>query len=93
MKNLFLNYQSQKTEFLDNLEPDDFRNGASFNQAEEILDNVLEALYNAVLKGKDAEEFINKAMNNLFRENSLARLKAIELARSFLAGKFVSTNT
>ena len=34
------NYQKQKMEFLDSLQPDDFRNGGSFNQAEIIIDDL-----------------------------------------------------
>ncbi len=82
------NYTKQKIEFLDSLQPDDFRNGGSFNQAEIIIDELNEALYRAVLNKKNPEEFITKAVTHLFRENSSAVEKAINLSRSFLEIKF-----
>lgn len=77
-------YQQQKQDFLDNLQPDDFRNGGSFNQAETIIDQLNNALHQAVISKKDPEEFINKAVSNLFREDSLARDGAIKLFRGYL---------
>ena len=81
-------YQKQKIEFLDNLQPDDLRNGESFNQAEAIIDNINKALYNAILNKKDRGEFIDKALTNLFREDSSAIKKARDLADIYLKTKF-----
>ncbi len=81
------NYQQQKINFLDNLRPDDFRNGGSFNQAEFIIDELNKALYRAVLNKENPTEFITKAVTNLFRENSLAVAQAIKLAQLYLKEK------
>ena len=75
------NYQQQKNEFLDNLQPDDFRNGGSFNQAEIIID---ELLHRIAINKQDAEGFMRKASTHLFREGSPAVEKAIELAKCYL---------
>lgn len=84
-----LNYQQQKIKFLDNLQPDDFRNGGSFNQAEIIIDKLNNALYRAVIdKKEDPEKFIRKAVTHLFRDNSLVIEKAINLAMFYLQTKF-----
>jgi len=81
-------YHQEKTNFLDSLQPDDFRNGGSFNQAEIIIDELNKALYRAVLNKENAEEFITKAVTHLFREGSPAVAKAINLSHSFLKTKF-----
>lgn len=77
-------YKNQKADFLDNLQPNDFRNGGSFNQAEIIIDELNKALHKAVLKEENAEEFITKALAHLFRTNSPAIPKAISLSRSYI---------
>ncbi len=82
-----VNYQRQKMEFLDNLQPDDFRNGGSFNQANDIIERLNKALYRAALNQENAAEFITKAMTHLFRENSPAVAKAINLAQVYLESK------
>ena len=88
-QNLATNYQKQKIDFLDNLTPDDFRNGGSFNQAEIIIDEINKALYRAVTEKKeDPEKFIQKALNNLFRENSPAIPKALKLSEIYLEMRF-----
>ncbi len=87
LQELATNYQQQKADFLDNLRPDDLRNGETFNQAEMIIDKLNEALYQAVINKKDPEEFIKKAMTNLFREDSLVTIKAINLSSSYLKTK------
>ena len=69
-------YQKQKMEFLDSLQPDDFRNGGSFNQAELIIDELCEAASHK----ENPQEFIEKAATHLFRENSSAVAKLINLA-------------
>lgn len=69
------NFEQKKKEFLDSLEPDDFRNAGSFNQAEFIIDE----LYRVMQKKQNPEEFIKKSLSNLFRENSVASLKANDL--------------
>jgi hypothetical protein len=76
-------YQQQKMDFLDNLQPDDLRNGESFNQMGAILDNINEAFYNAKINNKNPEEFINKSLTNLFRENSQAIASAKNLAQIY----------
>jgi hypothetical protein len=78
------NYAQQKANFLDNLQPDDFRNGGSFNQAEFIIDELNKALRKAVVKGENADEFIKKAVGHLFREGSAAAGQAVELAKVYL---------
>ncbi len=78
------NYAKQKADFLDNLQPDDFRNGGSFNQAEIIIDQLNKAIYRASLNQENAEEFIKKAVMHLFREGSPAVEKAVNLARIYL---------
>ncbi len=77
---LAANYQQQKMAFLDNLAPDDLRNGESFNQAEMIIDNIHQALF----KTKNPTEFLNKALDNLFREGSSAKTKMINLTNAYL---------
>ncbi|MBU6141092.1 MAG: hypothetical protein KGP29_06035 [Proteobacteria bacterium] len=73
------NYQQQKMELLDSLQPDDFRNGGSFNQAELIIDE----LFLAASGKENPKEFIEKAASHLFRENSSAVIKVVNLvARS-----------
>jgi hypothetical protein len=84
MPDLTTNYQQQKTDFLDSLQPDDFRNGGSFNQAEIIIDQLYEALHRAVLNQENPKEFIKKAVTHLFRENSPAVAKAISLSEMYL---------
>jgi hypothetical protein len=84
MEELIKNYRQQKMDFLDNLQPDDLRNGESFNQAEAIIDKINQALHNAVLNQKNPAEFIKKSLATLFRENSPAIKKATELAELYL---------
>ena len=74
------NYHQKKMDFLDSLEPDDLRNGESFNQMEAIIDSLNESF----LKSANAEESIKKAVTNLFRVNSPAIAKAIDLAKTYL---------
>jgi hypothetical protein len=88
-------YSKEKNDFLDSLQPDDFRNGGSFNQAEQIIDQLNQALYSANKNSnaenfdrKKAEEYINKAASHLFREGSPAVKKTVDLALSFLEMKF-----
>lgn len=61
-----MTYQKHKAEFLDLLQPDDFRNPSSFNQAEEIIDE----LFLVAEKKENPQEFIAKAASNLFRDRS-----------------------
>ena len=77
-------YKQQKIDFLDSLQPDDFRNGGSFNQAEQIIDQLHKALLNHAKKQENTEEFITKAVNHLFRNNSPAIEKAINLSKIYL---------
>jgi hypothetical protein len=77
------NYKKQKADFLDSLHPDDLRNAGSFNKIGEILDVINEEFYQAVIKKDNPEEFINKAMGGIFRKNSIARNKAIDLAKIY----------
>ena len=83
MLDLTTSYQQQKTSFLDSLQPDDFRNGGSFNQAGIIIDQLNKALHRAALNQENKEEFIKKAVTHLFRENSPAAAKAINLFRMY----------
>lgn len=78
------NYKCQKINFLDSLQPDNFRNGESFNQAEFIIDKINENAFRAVLNKKDPQEFLLKAFTHLFREDSEAVKKAVNLANSYL---------
>jgi hypothetical protein len=73
-------YHKQKMDFLDNLQPDDFRNPSNFNQAETIIDNINKAYYKSIINKSNAQDFIEKAVNNLFRENSAIAKKAIKLS-------------
>ena len=91
MTDLAQKYQQKKSEFLDNLQPDDFRNGSSFNQAEIIIDQLNSALYNATLQQKNSTDFITKAVTHLFRQNSEAVPKAIELAQLYLEMKKINS--
>ena len=84
MQKLSKNYAQQKANFLDNLQPDDFRNGGSFNQAEFIIDELNKALHKVVCNGGNADEFIKKAVGNLFREGSAAAGQAAALAKVYL---------
>ena len=77
-------FHQAKSDFLDSLQPDDFRNGASFNQAEQIIDQLHKALLQHAKNHDDYEEFITKALANLFRENSAAKSKALDLAHLYL---------
>ena len=86
-----MNYQQQKTDFLDSLQPDDFRNGGSFNQASDIIEQLNKALYRAALNKENTTEFITKAMTHLFRENSPAVAKAINLAQVYLESQNIAT--
>lgn len=73
-------YLQQKREFLDSLMPDDFRNPASFNQAEMIIDSLNKSLKTA----KNHDEFMMKAIKHLFRENSPAVDRAISLSKTYI---------
>ncbi len=86
---LVAKYQRQKTDFLDSLQPDDFRNPTSFNQVEIIIDQLNNSLYRAVMNKENAAEFITKAVSHLFRVDSLAVEKSIKLAGVYLRTKFV----
>lgn len=81
------NYTKQKMAFLDNLQPDDFRNGGSFNDASGIIEQINKAYYKSFINDEGFEEFLKKALGNLFRENSDAINKAINLANSYLKMK------
>jgi hypothetical protein len=74
---------------LDNLQPDDFINGGNFNQAEVIIDQVCKALLGAVVKGQDADEFIQKAVANFLRDDSVALSKVTNLFQVYLKMKLL----
>lgn len=82
------NYKQQKMDFLDSLQPNDFRNPASFNQIEMIIEQLNQALDRVAINKGNSEKFINKVMANLFRADSSARLKAINLLNAYLQIKF-----
>jgi hypothetical protein len=84
MENLNTKYRQEKAKFLDHLSPDDFRNGGSFNQAEEIIERLNQQLYKLVQQNGNPDEFIKKALNHLFRDGSEAAEKAINLSRIYL---------
>lgn len=79
-------------DFLDSLQPDDFRNGGTFNQSEKIIDELNEAFYNAALNKKNPTDFIKKAAHNLFRENSTAAEKLIKLSQTYLEMRMAAAN-
>ena len=83
-------YKRQKMDFLDNLHPNDFRNGGSFNQAELIIDTLNKSLHSAVLKKENPEEFIKKAVTHLFRQDSPMVEKAIKLSQLYLETKLTN---
>lgn len=85
-------YQQQKEGFLDNLQPDDFRNAASFNQIGDIIEQLNKALYQATIKKENSEDFIKKAATHLFREDSLAIAKLIDLSNIYLKMKLEQQN-
>jgi len=77
-------YQLQKSDFLDNLQPDDFRNGTSFNQAHIIISELQNAVDAVLTKGGDSREFILKASLRLFREDSKAVSELVALFEVYL---------
>ncbi|MFT6259259.1 MAG: hypothetical protein ACJA0S_001247 [Rickettsiales bacterium] len=77
-------YQQQKADFLDNLSPDDLINGENFNLVEEIIERINQAYFQHYLRQDNHQEFIQKAFGNLFRQNSLITIKAINLAEIYL---------
>ena len=81
---LAADYHQQKMIFLDNLEPDDLRNGESFNQVGMIIDNIHQAFCNSIVIQKNPTEFLSKALDNLFREGSSAKAKVIDLTNIYL---------
>lgn len=83
-------YRQQKMAFLDSLQPNDFRNGGSFNQAEIIIDQLNQSLYRALLNQEDPTDFIKKAVSHLFRQDSPAVEQAINLSNSYLEMKLSS---
>lgn len=78
------NYKQQQMTFLDELTPQDIRNGESFNDMENILDKINEAVHQRILTGKDHKDLLNKSFTNLFREGSSAIAKAIALSEIYL---------
>lgn len=80
-----MTYNNRKENFLDSLQPDDFRNGESFNKTEIIIDKINEAFHQNTINGKAAEELLDKALSNLFREGSQSAKEAKILAQSYLA--------
>ena len=78
-----INYAQQKADFLDSLQPDDFRNGGSFNQAEIIIDQLNKEIHRAVISKESYEEFVKKAVTHLFRDGSSAVTRAINLAHAY----------
>lgn len=69
---------------LDSLEPNDLRNGESFNHAEMILDNINQSYYQHFQDNKNPQDFITKSMEKLFRQDSPMITKAIVLAELYL---------
>ena len=79
-KSLFKIIMNNKYQFLDSLQPDDFRNPSSFNMAEKIVDNILIGY----AKAQDKEDFIVSAANNLFRDGCEARANLINLIKKMI---------
>jgi hypothetical protein len=77
-------YQKAKSQFLDSLNPDDFRNPSSFNVAEDIIDELNKSCFAAAKNNKNPDEFITKALTHLFRQDSCAVEKAINLSKIYL---------
>lgn len=72
-------YEQQKRDFLDSLQPDDFRNAASFNQ----VDFILEEISKSAINKENPLEFFEKAASHLFREGSPAVVKAVDIFKSY----------
>ena len=77
-------YQKIKAQFLDQLQPDDFRNPSSFNVAEKIIDQLNKSCFEKSLSNKAIDEFVSKAVFHLFRKDSQAAARAIEIAKIYL---------
>ena len=73
-------YEQQKRDFLDSLQPDDFRNAASFNQ----VDFILEEISKSAINKENPLDFFEKAASHLFREGSPVVAKAIDLFRVYI---------
>jgi hypothetical protein len=87
-------YYQQKMEFLDSLQPDDLRNAESFNQLETIIDKINQAFLIRTTNKNNPDNFLNKSLNALFRENSFAIKKAKVLAGVYLKeNKFIENIT
>ncbi len=85
MKNILQKkFHEERSAFLDSLQPDDFRNGASFNSSAEIIDQLNNAFLQRAKNCQDQDEFMQKALDHLFRDNSSAKEKAFNLAKSYL---------
>ncbi|MBU6339562.1 MAG: hypothetical protein KGQ36_06315 [Rickettsiales bacterium] len=82
-----LTYEKQKIDFLDSLHPDDLRNAATFNQMEKIIEQLNKSIYQVAINKKDSEQFITKAAINLFRKDSPAIERLINLSKFYLETK------
>lgn len=78
-------YKEEKSQILDSLQPDDFRNPASFNQVEEIIDQLVES----AKKSLDPTQFIKKAVDGLLRENAPAKQSLVDLLNKSLDKDFI----
>jgi hypothetical protein len=87
MKEAPKNYHQQKMNFLDEIHPDDLRNGESFNQLEQIIDNINQAFHTKTTTSDNSNIFLTKSLATLFRENSPAIDKSEELAQVYLQEK------
>ncbi|MFT5703835.1 MAG: hypothetical protein ACI9TO_001214 [Rickettsiales bacterium] len=86
-KNMTDIYQKNKSEFLDKATIDDLINGNNFNQLGEIIDRINVSYANHKINQSDPDEFIKSAAQGLFRENSSAIQKLIDLAEIFSNSK------
>ncbi|MFT6332398.1 MAG: hypothetical protein ACJAW3_000733 [Lentimonas sp.] len=76
-------YRKKRNEFLDEVLPDDLINGENFNQLGEIIDKINASYMNHKINQTNSDEFIKKATKSLFREDSSAIKKLINLVNIF----------
>lgn len=79
-----MKYQKEKLQIIDAMQPDDFRNPASFNQVEEIIDQ----LAKSAKTNLDPKQFIKKAVDGLLRENAPAKRSLVDLLNRTLDKDF-----
>ena len=78
------NFEQEKSDFLDRLQPCDLRNSDSFNQAGEIIDKINESCKRKSLNQIETEKFIQKAAANFLREDSALLKEFTNLSKIYL---------